>query len=178
MIRNVLDSPLIFLMVMLALSILISIWIRNRRGYHSRKVSALFLVIFCSGYFLLFLFMVMEPHLTAPAEIEGRVSQVNLHFPMGRRGDHSQFEVVSPNGLRVTLDSEHHLAENLQTGEIVYVRYDPLTLDPYRVERLDGSKRQLLLENHLPRWMMIADWVMLLFLAVVAILQARALRGA
>lgn len=120
----------------------------------------------------------MEPHLAAPAEIEGRVSQVNLHFPTGRRGDHSQFEVVSPSGLRVTLDSGQHLAENLQIGEMVYIRYDPLTLNPYRVERADASQRQLLLENHLPHWMMIADWAMLLFLAAVATLQARALRGA
>jgi hypothetical protein len=177
MIRNVLDSPFIFLMIMLALSLLLSICMRHRRGDSSRKASALFLMVFCSGYFLMFLFVAMEPSLAAPAEIEGRVSQVDLRFPLGRRGDHSQFEVTSPSGLRVKLDSEHHLAESLQSGETVYVRYDPLTFVPYRVERLDGSEHQLLFENHFPRWMTVTDWAMLALLALVAIYQARQREG-
>jgi hypothetical protein len=175
MIRNVLDSPLIFLIVILALSALLSIWMRHRRGYSSRKVSVLFLVVFCSGYFLLFLFFAIEPSLAAPAEIEGRVSQVFLRFPIGRRGDHSQFEVTSPSGMRIKLDSERHLAEDFQIGETLYIRYDPLTLDPYRVERIDGSNRELLFENHPPRWIMPANFAMLVLLALVITYHARKL---
>jgi hypothetical protein len=175
-IRNVLDSPLIVLFVILGLSTLLSLWLRHRRGYSNAKASALFLVVFCSGYFLLFVFFVIEPSLAPSAEIQGQVSQINLRYPIGRKGDHSQFQVTSPSGLRVTLDSEHHLAEGLEPGEAVYVRYDPLTLDPYRVERLDGSKRQLLLENRLPRWMTLANWAMLVLLAALVIYHARKFR--
>jgi hypothetical protein len=175
-IRNVLDSPLIVLFVILGLSTLLSLWLRHRRGYSNAKASALFLVVFCSGYFLLFVFFVIEPSLAPSAEIQGQVSQINLRYPIGRKGDHSQFEVTSPSGLRVKLDSEHHLAEALEPGETLCVRYDPWTLDPYRVERVDGSNRQLLFENRPPRWMTPTNWAMLLFLGVVGIYKARELR--
>jgi hypothetical protein len=178
MIRNILDSPLTVLLAILGFSALLQIWVRYRRGYSDRKAAALFLVVLCSAYFLLFLFIAIEPSLAAPAEIEGRVSRVDLRYPIGRTGDHSQFEVTSQNGLRVELDSEHHLAEGFRPGEALYVRYDPLTLDPYTVERVDGSNRQLLFENHPPRWMMPADLAMLALLAVVAIYHARKLRPA
>ena len=176
MIRNLLDSPFIFLIAVLTLSTLLSAWGRYRRGYSSTQASALFFVVFCSAYFLLFLFFVMEPSLAAPAEIEGRVSQVNLRFLFGMTGDHGQFEVTSANGLRIKLDSENHIADGLQTGETLYVRYDPLTFDPYTIERLDGSNRQLLFENYPLRWMVAANYVMLFLLATVGIYHVRKLR--
>jgi hypothetical protein len=177
MIRDFLDSPLSVIWVILGFSALLWLWVRYRRGYSSGRANALYVLVLCSGYFLLLLFFAIEPSLAPPAEIDGRVSQVYLRYPIGRTGDHSQFDVTSPNGLRVKLDSERHVAETLRTGDTVYVRYDPLTLDPLRVERLDGSTRLLLVDYHPPRWMTISNWAMLPMFAIGIYSGARGLRS-
>lgn len=177
MIRDVLDSPLSVIWVIFGFSALLWLWMRYRCGYSRGRANALYVLVLCSGYFLLLLFFVTEPSLAPPAEIDGRVSQVDLRYPIGRTGDHSRFDVTSPNGLRVELDSEHHVAEILKTGDSVYVRYDPLTLDPLKVERLDGSTRLLLLDYHPPRWMTISNWAMLPLFAIGIYFGARGLRS-
>lgn len=110
MIREFLNSPLIVLFVILGFSTLLSLWVRYCRRYSGRKTNALFLLVLSSGYFLALFLFAIEPRLAPAAEIEGRVSQVNLRHPIGRSGDHSQFEVTSPNGLRVTLDDPIYYA--------------------------------------------------------------------
>jgi hypothetical protein len=129
--------------------VLLFLWMivrRSRLKWSRGKVEGFCLAVYCFGVALIVLFELMTTVAGRPAEIQGQVSQVNLRYPPGRNGDHSQFEVTSPNGLTVKLLSERHIAERLKIGDVLYVRYDPLTSEPEKVERLDGATRQVLFD--------------------------------
>lgn len=170
-------EDLFFLAVIGSASLLV-LWLILRRaalGWGRSKVAGFYLAMYCFGAFLLILFEVVASTL-GPAEIQGLVSQVDLRFPAGRKGDHSHFEVTSSSGVRVKLASEHHVAEHLSFGEGIYVRYNPLTSEPDKIERLDGSNRQVLFDSRdypIFRAFLRIDYGMLLVTAVGVIYGIR-----
>jgi hypothetical protein len=147
---------------------------RSSLRWGNRKVAAFYLSVHCFAFFLIFLFW-SATSLLPCAEIQGQVSQVNLRYPFPLER-HRQFQVTSPNGLRVKVVSEHHLAELLRIGEIVYVRYDPVTSEPESVARLDGPNRQLLFDSQnypIFRILRLSDYPVLLAIAIAGIYGVR-----
>jgi hypothetical protein len=142
------DFEDIFFVTVFSCYLMVVLWMivrRSRLRWSNSKVAAFYLSLHCFAFFLIFLFWSATSALPR-AEIQGQVSQVNLHYPFPLER-HRQFEVISPNGLRVRIVSEHHVAELLRIDENVYVRYDPVTSEPERVEHLDGSNRQVVFDS-------------------------------
>jgi hypothetical protein len=160
--------------------LLLFLWMILRRAslkWGNSKVGAFSLSVYCFAFFLIFLFW-NATSLVPRAEIQGKVSQVNLRYPFPLER-HRQFEVTSPNGLRVEVVSEHHVAELLKIGDAVYVRYDPLTSEPERVERLDAPNRQLLFDSQnypIFRILSLIDYAILLATAMGGIYGVRKFR--
>jgi hypothetical protein len=175
------DFEDIFFVAVISSCFLLVLWLiscRSRLRWSNSRVGAFYLSVYCFGAILLLLFEIAMSFV-GPAEIQGQVSQLNLRFPMGRNGDHSRFEVTSPNGLRLKLASENHIAEHLRIGETVYVRYNPLASEPEKVERLDGPNPRVLFDSRnkaIFRFFPLINFAMLLVMATGAIYGIRKFR--
>jgi hypothetical protein len=171
------DFEDIFFVAVFSCDLALVLWLNLRRSslrWGNSKVAAFYLSVHCFALFLIFLSW-SATSLLPRAEIQGQVSQVNLHYPFPLE-HHHQFEVISPNGLRVKIVSEHHVAELLSIGEPIYVRYDPMTSEPESVERLDGSNHQLLFDSqNLPIFhtLRLINYAFLLATAIVGIYGIR-----
>jgi hypothetical protein len=136
-------------------------------GWGDGKARAFAALSLCAGLFLIGMFEVAA-EFVVPAQIVGTISHTDLR-PSGK-GDHSNFDVRSPDGRVAKVASGHHFVERLETGENVEVLYNRWTSFPYEVERLDGAERELLLENgRHDVW----DWVLLLGAAVAGVYHFR-----
>jgi hypothetical protein len=142
------DFEDIFFVTIFSCYLALILWMIVRRSsleWTNSKVAAFCLSLHCFAFFLIFLFWSATSFLPR-AEIQGQVSQVNLHYPFPLER-HRQFEVASPSGLQVKIVSDHHIAELLRIGETVHVRYDPVTSEPESVERLDRSNHQIVFDS-------------------------------
>jgi hypothetical protein len=152
------------------------LWAKYRSGrslgWSDAKAKAFSALCLSAGLSFLGAFEVAAS-LAAPAEIEGAIARTYLHA--SGKYDHSNFDVRSFDGHLVNIASAHNFVQLLETGETVDVLYNRWTSFPYKVERLDGTQRQLLLKNDRHDAL---NWVIFLGAAVGGAYYARKFRSA
>lgn len=160
------DLENIFFLMVVLLALVLCLWAR----YYGPKGRSFIVLVLLFAVSLLCAFEILAG-LVAPSEIRGQVSQVNLQS--AGKYDSSKFEVTSPSGLRVRISSKHNLVALLTVGESLDVSYSRWTSRPYRIERLEGSQRQLLLAA--PQHSAIA-WIFLLLAVALGASNLRRFR--
>jgi hypothetical protein len=164
----------IFFWTITLLAWLVCFWALFRRsslGWSKAKTGAFNLSVLCFGFLLLFLFDITSCSLL-PAEVQGRVSQVDV---LNLSGTRCEFEVTSPQGFSVKLHSV--VVQPPKIGDTVRVTYNPWRSEAYTIERIGDLKPQILFDYRTQsgffRVRSLADCIIVLLMAIGCIFCVR-----
>jgi hypothetical protein len=164
----------IFFVATMSFTWLLCFWALFRRsslGWSKSKTGAFNLSVLCFGFLLLFLFDITSCSLL-PAEVQGRVSQLDV---LNLSRTRCEVEVISPQGFRVKLHSV--VAQAPKVGDTVRVTYNPWRSEAYTIERLGDSNPQVLFDyrsqSRFYRIRSLVDCIVVLFMAIGCIFCVR-----